>query len=80
LKGEFPDGLIDGSAEASFGNELDEGLIYAFRNAVGNSEYQQKTVLSAIIAPHLEVVDAEEEIYKINGDELNLDEWSDRYE
>jgi len=79
LKGDFPDGLIDGSEEASFGNELDEGLVSAFRNAVGNCEYQQKTVLSALIAPHLEVVDAEEEIFKIDEDELNLEEWSERY-
>lgn len=80
MKGEFPDGLIDGSAEAGFGNELDKGLISGFRNAVGNCEFQQKTVLSAIIAPHLEVVDASEGIYKIDGDELNLEEWSERYE
>lgn len=79
MQDSFPDRLIDGSEETSFGNALDEGLVSAFRNAVGNSEYQQKTVLSAIIAPYLEVVEEDEMIFKIDTEELDLDHWSDRY-
>lgn len=79
MKDVFPDRFIDGSEEKSFGNELDEGLTKAFRSGVGNCEYSQKTVLSAIIAPYLEVVDEEEMIFKIDTENLDLEKWSDRY-
>jgi hypothetical protein len=80
LKDDFLDTLIDGSEEIPLGNELDEGLVYAFRSGVGNCEYSQKTILSAIIAPVLEVVDEDEEIFKIDQEQLNLEEWSEVYE
>jgi len=80
LKENFPEKFIDGSEEIAVGNELDEGLAEAFRSAVGNCEYKQKTVLSAIIGPFLEVVEEEEMIFKIDTEDLNLDEWSDRYD
>ena len=73
------DMLVDGSELCSIGNDLDQRLVSAFRNAVGNSDYQQKTVLSAIIEPYLEVVDEDEMIFKIDTEELNLEKWSDRY-
>lgn len=76
----FPDRFVDGSEEKSFGNELDEGLTQAFRSGVGNCEYSQKTVLSAIIAPYLEVVDEQEMIFKIDTEDLNVERWSQRYE
>lgn len=80
MKEGFPEKFIDGSEETGFGNELDEGLISAFRSAVGNCEYSQKTVLSAVIGPHLEVVHEEEMIFKIDDTELELEKWSDRYD
>ncbi|GAA0646331.1 hypothetical protein [Salarchaeum japonicum] len=79
MRDDFPERFIDGSEEKSFGNELDEGLTQAFRSGVGNCEYSQKTILSAIIEPYLEVVDEEELIFKIDTEELNLEKWSDRY-
>ena len=80
MKDSFPEKFIDGSEEAGFGNELDEGLIEAFRSAVGNCEYSQKTVLSAIIGPHLEVVHEEEMIFKIDTEHLELEKWGERYD
>lgn len=80
MKESFPERFIDGSEETGFGNELDEGLLSALRSAVGNCEYSQKTVLSAMIGPHLEVVHEEEMIFKIDGEELELEKWSDRYD
>lgn len=79
MRDDFPERFIDGSEEKSFGNELDEGLTQAFRSGVGNCEYSQNTILSAIIEPYLEVVDEEELIFKIDTEELNLEKWSDRY-
>lgn len=82
MKDNFPDKFVDGSEESPVGNELDQGLAAAFRSGVGNCDYKQKTVLSAIIGPYLEVVDEEEEIFKIDEEKLNgeLERWSERYD
>lgn len=80
MKDSFPEKFIDGSEESGFGNELDEGLISAFRSAVGNSECSQKTILSAVIGPYLQVVDEDEMIFKIDTEELDVEKWSDRYD
>jgi len=80
LQDRYTDMLVDGSELSSIGNELDQGLVSAFRNAVGNCDYRQKTVLSAIIAPYVEIVDEDEDIFKIDTEELELEEWSERYD
>ena len=66
--------------EKKLSNEIAAELKKALESAVGNCEYQQKTVLSAVLDEHLEEVDGTDAIYIIDENlEEKLEKWSDRY-
>ena len=72
----------DGSLEGKkLSNEIESSLKNALESAVGNCDYKQKTVLSAVIDEHLVSVDGENDIYVVDDENLEdeLEEWSDRY-
>lgn len=74
------DSSFDTLEEKKLSNEIDADLKKALSSAVGNCEYQQKTVLSAVISDCLEEVSGADGIFVVDENlEDELEKWSERY-